>query len=104
MKEQPVEFLECVELDLRDARSFYDSWLTGGELIFHRKFLETVSWIEWNPELFPLVFHHYRRAVIKRSYYGIFFVIEPEFTTVVGVFDLRQNPGSIRRALLHRKR
>ena len=96
MKEQPVEFLEGIEADLRAARAFYDSWQTEGGVRFHEKFRETVAWIEWNPEMFPRGYRQFRRAVIRRSYYGIYFAIEPMVTTVVAVLDLRQSPADIR--------
>lgn len=31
----------------------------------------------------------FRRAIIRRSYFGLFFAIEPEVTTIVAVRDLR---------------
>jgi hypothetical protein len=99
VKSQPVEFLEPIEADLRDARAFYNSWQTDGGARFHEKFRETVSWIEWNPELFPRRHRHFRRAVIRRSYFGIYFAIEPAVTTVVAVLDLRQSPAFIRHLL-----
>lgn len=100
MKSQPVEFLEPIESDLRDARAFYDSWQTDGGARFQEKFRETVSWIEWNPAMFPRKHRHFRRAVIRRSYYDIYFAIESTVTTVVAVIDLRQSPAVIRE-LLH---
>lgn len=97
MRTQPVEFLESVELDLRNARAFYDSWQFEGAEKFQTKFLETIAWIEWNPELFPRRYNHFRRAIIRRTYFGVFYVIEPNVTVAVAVLDLRRNPKTIRR-------
>ena len=99
MRTQPVEFLEPVEADLRQARVFYESWQFEGAQKFLAKFLETVAWIEWNPELFPRKFNHFRRAIIRRTYFGVFYVIEPDVTIVVAILDLRRNPKTIRRLL-----
>ena len=96
MKGQPVEFLDFIEADLRYARAYYDSWLTGGGAVFHERFRETVEWIEWNPELFPKKYKRFRRAIIRRTYFGLFFAIESEVTTVMAVLDMRQNPAAIR--------
>ena len=52
--------------------------------------------MEWNPELFPRKHRKFRLAVIRRSYYGAFFALEPGVTTVVAVVDLRQSPGALR--------
>ena len=103
MKSQPVEFLEPVEHDLNYARDFYDSWLTGGADKFLARFREAVTWIEWNPEQFPKKYRFLRRAIIRRTYFGIYFAIEPEFTTVVAVLDMRNDPRVIR-ALLKLRR
>jgi hypothetical protein len=104
VRSQPVEFLAFVEDDLRYAYEYYDSWQPDGSAWFRDRFHETVSWIEWNPEMFPKKHRFFRRAIIRRSYFGIFFAIESEVTTVVAVRDLRDDPGEIRRLLFTRKK
>ena len=99
MRSQPVEFLEFIEGDLRYAYDYYDSWQFDGSIHFHERFRETVSWIAWNPEMFPRQYRFFRRAIIRRTYFGIFFAIEREVTTVVGVLDMRQDPREMRRIL-----
>lgn len=102
MNSQPVEFLDIVEHDLRAARIAYASWLTDGAHLFSAKYNETLDWIEWNPEQFPRKHRHFRRAIIRRTYYGIYYVIELSVTTVVAVLDLRQNPRLMRSVLSFR--
>jgi hypothetical protein len=96
VKPQPVEFLEWVEHDLNHAMEFYESWLTDGGERFFSRFRETVFSIEDNPEQFPKKHRFFRRALIRRTYFGIYFAIEPDVTTVVAVLDLRQDPRVIR--------
>lgn len=96
---QPVEFLEYVEGDLRRAMTFMTRGLTNGGDVFFEKFRETIRWIEWNPEMFPRKYSHFRRAIIRRSYFGVFFAIEPEVTVVVAVLDLRRDPRAVRELL-----
>jgi len=103
VRSQAVEFLEFVEDDIRYARAYYDSWQSGGGERFHEKFKEAVSWIGWNPELFPKKYGRFRRAIIRRTYFGMYFVIESGVTTVVAVLDLRQNPRIIERMLRMRR-
>ena len=103
MKSQPVEALEIVEDDLRQAGAFYDSWRMEGSSYFQKQFNETVSWIEWNPELFSKKYKHFRRAIIRNTYFGIYFIIEPEVTTIVAVFDMRRNPRVLRKMLTQRR-
>jgi len=99
MKSQPVEFLGSIEADLNQAREFYASWLADGARIFRDKFRETVSWIEWNPELFSKAHGHFRRAIIRKTYFAIYYVIEADKTLVIAVLDMRQNPRFIRATL-----
>lgn len=99
VRSQPVEFLEFIEDDLRYARAYYDSWKTDGADWFQGRLREAISWIEWNPEMFPKQYRSFRRTIIRQTYFGIFFAIEPEVTTVVAVLDLRQDPKGIRLAL-----
>ena len=96
MKNQPVEFLAAVEFDLRHAQDFYDSWLTGGAENFRTRFREMVTAISWNPEQFPKKHRQFRRTIIRRTYFGIYFAIEPGVTTVVAVLDMRRDPRVIR--------
>jgi hypothetical protein len=67
------------------------------------RFLESVAWIEWNPEMFPRKYRLFRRAIIRKSYFGIYYVIEANVTTVVAVLDLRRDPRTVRRLLIGRK-
>lgn len=99
MKSQRVDFLEPVEHDLNYAQDFYDSWLTGGADKFLHRFREAVKLIEWNPEQFPKKHRFFRRAIIRRTYFGIYFAIELEVTTVVAVLDMRNDPRVIRALL-----
>ena len=103
MKSQPVEFLESVEHDLRYARDFYESWLLNGGRDFMKKFHDCISWIEWNPEMFPKKHRQFRRAIIRKSYFGIYYIIEPEVSTVAAVLDMRRDPRIIRSILLRRQ-
>ena len=103
MKSQPVEFLEPVEHDLRYARDFYESWKWHGAEDFMQRFRESVAWIEWNPEMFPRKYSQFRRAIIRRSYFGVYYVIEPSVTTVVAVLDMRRKPKTIRDLLEGRR-
>jgi hypothetical protein len=82
MTSLPVEFLEFVEGDLRYARAFYESWQFRGAEKFQAKFRETVFWIGWNPEMFPKRYKYFRRAIIRRTYFALFYVVEPEVVTV----------------------
>lgn len=45
----------------------------------------------------------FRRAIVRRTYFGVYFVIEPTVTTAVAVLDLRQDPRVIRSLVRQRQ-
>jgi plasmid stabilization system protein ParE len=94
-----VEFLDLVEADLRHARNFYESWKFDGAEDFYGKFQETISWIGWNPELFPRKYKRFRRAIIRHTYFAIFYAIEIDAVVVVAVLDMRRDPRVIKSML-----
>ena len=67
-----------VEGDLRAAMAHYSSWRVDGADHIRQKYDETISWIAWNSEAFPKKYGSVRRAILKRSYYIVYFVTELE--------------------------
>lgn len=104
MKSKPVFALESVGADLKEAVAHYSSWRSDGEEHILGKYEETVSWIEWNPELFPRVFGPIQRAILKHSYYIVYFLQEEDRTVVLAVLDGRMDPKSIRSLVSQRGR
>ncbi len=49
------------------------------------------------PEIGPIFHGCYRRLLVPRFPYGIFYIIEPDRIIIAGVLHLRQNPAAIRR-------
>ncbi len=65
---------------------------------------ETAGWIAWNPEGFPKKYGTVRRAILKRSYYIVYFVVETDRSVVVAVLDGRREPNEIRSVVEQRSR
>ncbi len=103
MKSLPVFALPEVEADLRAAMEHYASWRSDGEAHVRQKYDETVSWIAWNPEAFPRKHGPVRRAIIKQSYYIVYFIEEHDRTVVLAVLDGRRDPKEIQTVLKRRK-
>lgn len=96
MRTKPVVALPEVESDLRQAMVHYDSWHPAGAAGFLDKYDATIGWIEWNPDSFPKKHGSVRRAIIKRTYYLVYFLQETERSLVLAVLDGRRAPGEIR--------
>lgn len=104
MKSLPVVALPEVEGDLRAALQHYASWRSDGKEHILALYDETVRWIEWNPNTFPRKYGSVRRAILKRSYYIVYFVLEPDRSVVLAVLDGRRDPAEIRLLLRGRTR
>lgn len=74
----------------------YSSWRTDGADHIRQKYDETIGWIGWNPEAFPKKYGLVRRAILKRSYYIIYFIVERDRSLVLAVLDGRRDPREIR--------
>jgi plasmid stabilization system protein ParE len=103
MRSLPVLALPEVEGDLRSAISHYSSWRSDGTEHVRQKYAETISWIGWNPEAFPKKHGPVRRAIMKQSYYIVYFVVESDRTVILAVLDGRREPREIRGMLSGRK-
>ena len=103
MSPRPVIALPEVEGDLRAAGAFYQSWRSDGITHLGALWDEVTAWIAENPDFFPKRYRDFRRAPLRNSYYGAFYVIEPTVTVVVAVLDLRQRPARVRRLLRNRR-
>jgi hypothetical protein len=101
---KPVFALEEVELDLKCAIAHYESWRSDGKPHILALYDETVRWIEWNPDIFPRKFGRIQRAILKRSFYIVYFVQEPNRTVVLGVLDGRRKPAEIRGIVSQRRK
>jgi len=100
----PVDALPEVEGDLRAAIAHYSSWRSDGEAHVLQMYDDTIGWISWNPEAFPKKHGNVRRAILKHSYYIVYFLIEINRSLVVAVLDGRRRPSEIRSLLTNRKR
>ena len=67
------------------------------------KYDETADWIAWNPDAFPKKHGEIQRAILKHSYYIVYFIQEMNRALVLAVLDGRQAPKEIRDIVEKRK-
>jgi plasmid stabilization system protein ParE len=101
---KPVFAVEAVESDLREAISHYLGWRPDGKEHVLGLYDETVSWIAWNPDLFPKKFGSIQRAILKRTFYVVYFLQEHDRTIILAVLDARRGPIAIRSLVAQRRR
>jgi hypothetical protein len=88
---------------LGNAIAHYLTWRSDGRAHVLDKYDETIGWIEWNPDLFPFKIGRVQRAIIKHTYFAVYYLQEEARTLVLAVLDGRGEP-SRRQALLRRRR
>jgi hypothetical protein len=103
VKSKPVVALQEVESDLRAAIAHYEGWRSDGKAHVLGLYDETIKWIDWNPDLFPRKLGRIQRAILKRSYYVVYFIQEPSRSVVLAVLDGRRRPTEIREILSERR-
>ena len=104
MRSKPVIALPFVEGDLRHAMAHYESWHPEGGAHLLNLYQETISWIGWHPDSFPKVHRRMQRAILKRSYYLVYFTQEKDHSVILAVLDGRMSPAVITRLLSSRER
>jgi hypothetical protein len=68
-----------------------------------QKYEETVSWIAWNPDLFPRKLGAVQRVVLKQSYYIVYFILETARSVILAVLDGRDDPKKQSRLVRQRR-
>ncbi len=87
------------ELDVTSAEHWYrnqrddlgDQFLSAIDAI-----VEAISAV---PERFPIVYRGFRRALLQRFPYAVFFSLQPNVVFLVACIHQRRNPGFVRRRL-----
>lgn len=104
MNSKPVEALPEVEQDLENAIAHYLTWRSDGRAHVLDKYDETVGWVEWNPDLFPRKIGRVQRAIIKQTYFAVYFLQEETRTIVLAVLDGRGEPDRLRKLFRRRRK
>lgn len=104
MNSKPVEALPEVEADLESAIAHYSTWRSDGRVHVLDKYDETIGWIEWNPDLFPCKIGRVQRAIIKRTYFAVYFLQKETRTLVLAVLDGREQPERRQKLLRSRRK
>ena len=52
--------------------------------------------IAQNPEVFPVKFDDYRRALVPQSHLAVYYFVEAERSVIAAVVDARRHPRVIR--------
>lgn len=88
-----IVFLPAASRDLEEAYRWYEDHKPGLGLEFTHSVDACVNSICRNAELCEIVFRQYRRAMVQRFPYAIFYKVSDRVVTVYSVFHCSQDPS-----------
>jgi len=99
-----LSFRPEVEDEAVSGYLWYEKKATGLGEEFLRVFYAGASEISRNPLLYRKVHKDFRRRLLKRFPYAIYFSIEEQQVVVFGLFHCARNPAVLKRELQDRER
>ena len=98
-----LRFVSEIEEDIFAGYSWYENKAIGLGEEFLRIFYAYANEIPWNPLLYPEVYREFRRRLLRRFPYAIYFRIEGSEVVVFGFLHCARDPRKIRATLQERK-
>ena len=89
-----VHFQPDAETDVADAAAWYETQRNGLGAEFLDEILSTCDLISENPDMFPVVHRNTRRAVIKKFPFGIYYIAEDSFVSIISVMHGSRDPNT----------
>jgi plasmid stabilization system protein ParE len=98
-----LRFLPQVETDVLNGRTWYESKAPGLGEEFLRVFYASAEELARDPQVYPKVHGDFRRRLLRRFPYAIYFRIQGEYVVVFGLFHCARDPRRLRRDLGKRR-
>lgn len=98
-----LRFLPEVEEDVIGGYVWYEAKSPGLGEEFLRIFYACAAEIPRNPLLYPKVYNEFRRLLLKRFPYAIYFMVGNDQIIVFGLFHCARDPRTIRTKLQDRE-
>ena len=92
-----VVFRRAAKRELRDAALWYNGRAPGLGAEFIESVRESVELIRKHPEIFPRIYRHIRRAVVKKFPFSLLYFIVDDHITVISVFHTSRDPEAWKR-------
>lgn len=99
-----LRFLPDVEEDAIGGYAWYEAKSPGLGEEFLRLFYACSSEIRWNPLFYPKVYSEFRRRLLRRFPYAIYFTIKEDRVVVIGLFHCARDPRAVKKKLKNRER
>ena len=97
-----LRFHRAVEEDVRHAREWYEGRETGLGARFELAYFSTLDSIARSAEAPRPTFRIFRRVLVQKFPYAVWYRVDGNLATIVLVFDCRRDPRFLRRVLRSR--
>ncbi|HPA46861.1 MAG TPA: type II toxin-antitoxin system RelE/ParE family toxin [bacterium] len=97
-------FVPETEQDLLSGYTWYEAKSPGLGGEFLRMFYAQAGEIIRNPRLYPIVHGRFRRCLLRRFPYSVYFTVENNRIIVFGIFRCARDPRMIRGQLGDRRK
>jgi plasmid stabilization system protein ParE len=87
-----LRIISPAEKDITETVFWYEKKLNGLGHRFLTSLDATFQSIQRNPKIYPKVYNEFRRALLPRFPYGIYYIIENNSIIVFAVLHERRNP------------
>jgi toxin ParE1/3/4 len=94
-----IVFLLSADIEIQKAYEYYEDYQQGRGAVFMRHLEVAFTHIRTFPEIAPIFHQRYRRLLVPRFPYGIFYSIESSRIIVTAVMYLRQSREAFLRRL-----
>jgi len=98
-----LRFLPEVERDVLNGRAWYEDRSPGLGEEFLRVFYACSQELTRSPTVYPKVHRDFRRRLLRRFPYAIYFRMEADYVVVFGLFHCARDPRRLRRDLRNRR-
>lgn len=94
---RPVIFRSAAQQDIADAYQWYEARQPNLGAAFMDEIGKVEQLLGTDPELFNLMRGEVRRAILHRFPYAVFYVVRPDFISVVAVLHHARHPQTWQR-------
>ena len=99
-----IRFVPEIEEDLLSGFSWYEEKVQGLGEEFLGIFYVSSNNLTQNPLIYKKVYGDFRRLLLRRFPYAIYFVIENDEVIVIGLFHCARSPRKIKKNLSKRSK
>jgi plasmid stabilization system protein ParE len=92
-----VQFRNGALSEIKEAYRWYEIQRLGLGEEFLLCIEEAIEKISRNPELYPFVHKHVRRAIVRRFPYGIFYFVKKNKLVIIAIFHVKRNPKKLKK-------